>query len=563
MAFLLLFQRKHPEIRNSLTKTEQDDSSHQQPSMFSFLATSKKFLGTDTRQEKLNDFLIMFISGNLLSLSIVDSPEFRLFIEELNPRYQVPSRKYLTTKLLQQKTDEVYAAVKTQLKQAQEVCLTLDLWSSRQMHSYLGMTAHYILDWALKSVMVTYKRFKGRHTSDNIHQMYDETVACFDITKKISTITTDDASNMVKAFSLPFFSSSVKSPDEDTASKDESEDDDDLTTGALEEDEIEHLSEHLPCFTHTLQLVISDGFKQAGPINKVLAKARKIVSDVRTSTHGSDILGGKNRLQANNVTRWNSQMKMIRSILSIPEDKLDQLQTEKLTKYDRSILEDLCKMLVPFEEATDLAQQSNGVSASYVILCVLGLKAHLMAMSLNYNCKFLSTLKSSVEKRLSVYLEREEFQLAAMLDPRFKLQWCTTSDQEASKKTLLLQHFHLKKDQSTSTATESDCVPPPKTKSRILSFMGSAMSATPRKADNESLTYLGEPCITEDQYPLAWWKTQQTTYPTLAKMASYYLAIPASSAAVERIFTIAGKIFRPDSTFEKLMFLKCNQHIGK
>ena len=55
----------------------------------------------------------------------------------------------------------------------------------------------------------------------------------------------------------------------------------------------------------------------------------------------------------------------------------------------------------------------------------------------------------------------------------------------------------------------------------------------------------------------------------LSKMAQIYLALPASSAPVERLFSIGGKIFRAerctcmlsDKNFEMLMFLKCNSAV--
>ena len=66
-----------------------------------------------------------------------------------------------------------------------------------------------------------------------------------------------------------------------------------------------YLPEHDSCFIHTLQLVVKDGFKQAGMINKVLAN---IVSYVRRSIHANNILEGKKGCKQRWwVTRWNSE----------------------------------------------------------------------------------------------------------------------------------------------------------------------------------------------------------------------------------------------------------------
>uniref|UniRef100_A0A1X7TYX7 HAT C-terminal dimerisation domain-containing protein n=1 Tax=Amphimedon queenslandica TaxID=400682 RepID=A0A1X7TYX7_AMPQE len=85
--------------------------------------------------------------------------------------------------------------------------------------------------------------------------------------------------------------------------------------------------------------------------------------------------------------------------------------------------------------------------------------------------------------------------------------------------------------------------------------------------DFEVSSYLASPCLPEEDDVLEFWKSNEATYPTLAKIASTYLAFPASSAAVERIFSIAGKIFRPercslsDKLFKDLMFVRCNENI--
>ena len=45
-----------------------------------------------------------------------------------------------------------------------------------------------------------------------------------------------------------------------------------------------------------------------------------------------------------------------------------------------------------------------------------------------------------------------------------------------------------------------------------------------------------------DSNPLVWWKTYAATFPYLAQVARRYLAMPATSAPVERLFSVAGQV---------------------
>ena len=71
-----------------------------------------------------------------------------------------------------------------------------------------------------------------------------------------------------------------------------------------------------------------------------------------------------------NVTRWNSQLKMIRSVLRIPKEKMEPLDTHILTACERKILEDLLEILTPFETTTHLIQEDNVITSSMVVPCV-------------------------------------------------------------------------------------------------------------------------------------------------------------------------------------------------
>ena len=188
--------------------------------------------------------------------------------------------------------------------------------------------------------------------------------------------------------------------------------------------------DHIPCFAHTLQLVIKDAFKEAHGIRKVLSKASSIVSHVRTSIHSSEFLETEKRLQAANTTRWNSQLTMIRSLMNIPLEKLSYLKTKQyLTTYDRKILQDLIEILTPFEKATLLIQGEKNVTGSLVIPCIRVLKATLDELSKQYNSTFFPDIRSSTSKILTPYENCEVYLTATMLDPRFKLYWCKTRNE--------------------------------------------------------------------------------------------------------------------------------------
>ena len=45
-----------------------------------------------------------------------------------------------------------------------------------------------------------------------------------------------------------------------------------------------------------------------------------------------------------------------------------------------------------------------------------------------------------------------------------------------------------------------------------------------------------------DTDPLMWWKQHVQEFPRLARMTSQYLAVPATSASPERLFSSAGLV---------------------
>uniref|UniRef100_A0A1X7UAS2 DUF659 domain-containing protein n=1 Tax=Amphimedon queenslandica TaxID=400682 RepID=A0A1X7UAS2_AMPQE len=147
------------------------------------------------------------------------------------------------------------------------------------------------------SLMLECKRFKGRHTAENIYSYYCEATTSYNIKGKVITTVTDNASNVVKAFSIPGYHGDLQDYDED-----EEEDEGEMNATDLH-DSLDYVSQHDTCFAHTLQLVIKDGFKEIGAVSTVLEKVATIVSYVRRSQSATEIMEGETRLQLRNATR--------------------------------------------------------------------------------------------------------------------------------------------------------------------------------------------------------------------------------------------------------------------
>ncbi|KAG7173680.1 Zinc finger BED domain-containing protein 4-like 8 [Homarus americanus] len=115
------------------------------------------------------------------------------------------------------------------------------------------------------------------------------------------------------------------------------------------------------------------------------------------------------------------------------------------------------------------------------------------------------------------------------------------------------------------TTTDTSPAEPPMMK-RNKFFALANWFSTPRSTPSETEVSLclNQPCLQEDGDPLGYWRAKQPEFPVLTRLAAKYLAIPATSAPVDRLFAIAGKLFRPercnlsDKRFEQLMMIRCN-----
>ena len=86
------------------------------------------------------------------------------------------------------------------------IALTLDLWMDSWRTHFLVITAHhYNKQMQYSSIIISFRRFRGRHLSKRLNAFIPREIERLDIEVKVSSITTDSGSDMKAAMSLNQF----------------------------------------------------------------------------------------------------------------------------------------------------------------------------------------------------------------------------------------------------------------------------------------------------------------------------------------------------------------------
>ena len=123
----------------------------------------------------------------------------------------------------------------------------------------------------------------GSHSSDKLLNEYEAIIAQYDIQDKVVRLVTDNASNNVKAFGsliVPGFETYFKESSDEFTDEDEKSDGEGTSGDEIYWDYNKSFENNellrIPCFIHTLQLVVSDGFRESNCIKAAMAKVSSI-----------------------------------------------------------------------------------------------------------------------------------------------------------------------------------------------------------------------------------------------------------------------------------------------
>ena len=209
-----------------------------------------------SRKTLLDRDLLLLIVQDLQPLSIVEDKGFRQFISDLDPKYQLPCRREIASNLLPTLYEETKSQLFRELCDANAIALTTDLWSSRHTQSFMTVTAHFInKEWVLKSCVLETPRLAASHTAQNISDELVRVMSEWQIQRKVVAVVTDNSSKETSAVNK---------------------------LGLTQ----------IPCFAHTINLVVNGAIQAAKSVEKVKKKVRSIVTHFHCSAESTEKLEG-------------------------------------------------------------------------------------------------------------------------------------------------------------------------------------------------------------------------------------------------------------------------------
>lgn len=387
-----------------LARGLKDERSRQESLLESFQKQGK--LPADNVKAKgITEKLLNFIVLDDQPFQVVENEGFRSLMEHLQPRYSLPSRRYLSETALPELYLRVSSKLAEKLKRVPALSFTTDIWTSDvSPMSLISLTVQWVDSdtHGLESAVLQVKKCRGSHNRATIAASITEMLNHWEIPlEKVHVILRDNASNMKAAM-------------------------EDMAVPSL------------GCFAHTLQLVVHEGLMSQRSVSDALANSRKIVAhfkhsqlaqsrleDLQREMQGAGTTTTPNRLVQDVQTRWNSSFYMIKSLLKEKRPLCayasDYTLPATLSANEWALLEKAVTVLEPFEELTRKISSATSTAAD-VIPAVTVLKRLLAEENItDTGIKTMkSTLLQAVIRRFNSIESEPLYAVATLVDARYK-----------------------------------------------------------------------------------------------------------------------------------------------
>ncbi|XDV45301.1 hypothetical protein PO909_013419 [Leuciscus waleckii] len=480
---------------------------NEQPHKQQKLSFEHKILPTS--KSEINKLVALYVVEEMLPLSTVESLSFRKIICKIP--IAGTDQPFSDRKTFAMYLDKCYAMIESELKKTFEsteyVSTTADIWTCHNK-SYIGMTAHWIdpSNFHREKAALACKSIKGRHTYDIVATEIEQVHSSYGLSEKVTATVTDNGSNFVKAFREYAASDSE---DEGSGEDEEVSFTDVQEVLSTEQEDPGHftLPPHLRCASHTLNLICSALWTKA---SRSTVAAELVES-----------LCGK-KLMVPTVTRWNSFHNAVARITEISRPQLttlcSQLGVRAFSEREYKFLVEYCTVTKPLTKALDRLQGENDCYYGNLLPTLESLMSKTLALRPGLSemmANLPDVVVQAIKTRFASVLDSREGLLAAVTLPKFKMRWLREQEEEQD---------------SGSFGPDRE----------VLEYLksGSEMGVL----DN---------------------------FPRIKNLSLKYNTAPASSAPVERLFSLGSLVLTPrrnrlgDKRFERLLLMRYNHYFDK
>ncbi|CAI5500544.1 unnamed protein product [Closterium sp. Naga37s-1] len=517
------------------------------PSVGEGEGTMEQFMAPKVAKGELRAAIVKFVVMTDSSFRVVGSDAFKEMLTVANPLYAKPNvipSWWTVVRDVTRYADMARALARAELELEEEgvlplfkVSFTTDIWSSVARRSYMVVTAHWISrDWQLRQATLHFGEMSEGHKGTDIAKRFEEVVRAWGLVGRCHGITTDNASN------------------NETAIKELSDDDDRFPLIGKDM--------WFKCMAHILNLAVR---KALGV--ETVKEALQRIRDMAT------FVG----LSPKRMARFRKELKD--SYPSLRDLKLGTMKEEKkyaalrITDDHWAALVALKGFLAPFNAITKAAEGSAYPTVTTIVPYYNLLLDSLERILTNASNSPSALLRDLVQAALPVlqkYYDRstDELTVATFLDPGLKLAYFAmdsepTVAQVPQAEVLRLVRSRWESYQTSQRLAAASVAPAaPAVAERAPTV---AVDGGGEEEEDEGLHFASRSSLLArvaasvegggvagpggdeiERYmleglvhnipPLEHWRDKRDM-PVLKAMARDYLAIPASSAASERVFS--------------------------
>nr|XP_039319042.1 zinc finger BED domain-containing protein 4 [Saimiri boliviensis boliviensis] len=523
----------------------------------SFDDTNEKFYDSHPVAKKITSLIAEMIALDLQPYSFVDSVGFNRLLEYLKPQYSLPSPSYFSRTAIPGMYDNVKQIIMSHLKEAESgvVHFTSGIWMSNQTREYLTLTAHWVsFESSVRprcedhhcSALLDVSQVDCDYSGSSIQKQLE---CCWEAwvtsTGLQVGITVTDNPSIGKTLS-----------------------------------EGEHSS--VQCFSHTVNLIVSEAIKSQRMVQNLLSIARKICERVHRSPKAKEKLAELQRQYAlpqhhllqDVPSKWSTSFHMLERLIeqkrAINEMSVECNFRELISCDQWEVMQSVCRALKPFEAASrEMSTQMSTLSQVIPMVHILNRKVEMLFQETMGIDTMLRALKEAMVSRLSATLHDPRYVFATLLDPRYKASLFTEEEVEQYKQDLI-RELELMNSTSEDAAASHECdAGSPSQDSAAEENLWSLVAKVkkdPRGTLPEDmvLAYLEEEVLEHSCDPLTYWSLKKASWPGLSALAVRFLGCPPSIVPSEKLFNTPtengslGQSRLMMEHFEKLIFLKVN-----